>query len=140
MGAFNSNEYTWKDLSVVVLGKTITGITGLKYSTEKGKEELYGKGDEPLAIQHTNKSFKGEIKLLQSELEALEDAAKAINPNYDVTDINFDIVASYGAGITTRTDIVKFATVENYEKGMEQGDPNMEITLAFKAIGIQRGV
>lgn len=138
--SFNSNEYAWKDISVNVLGRTITGIRGVKYSVEKGKEYLHAKGSDPLAIQHTNKTYPGEIMLLQSELEALEDAAKLLNPLNDVTDINFDIIVTYGVGITTRTDIIKSASIENYEKGMAQGDPYMETTLTFKAIAIQRGV
>lgn len=140
MGAFNTNEFAWKDISINILGITISGVTNVKYSTEKGKEYLYGKGDDPLAVQHTNKGYPGEITLFQSVIEALEDAAKKVNPNFDVTDVDFDIIVAYGVGITTRTDIIKGASIEKYEKGMAQGDPNMEVTLTFKAIGIQRGV
>lgn len=138
--AFNSNEYAWKDISINVLGRTLIGITEVKYKVAKGKEFLYGKGDNPLAIQTTNKAYTGQITLLQSELEALEDAAKTLNPLNDATDIAFDIIITYGVGIETRTDIVRGASLEEYEKGMTQGDPAMKVQLTFKARGVVRGV
>ena len=75
MPKFNSREYEWADVSVVAAGRMITGIRGVTYTSSQEKEALYGKGNKPHSIQRGNKTFAGSIRLLQSELEALELAA-----------------------------------------------------------------
>ena len=42
---FNSREYEWADISVVMGGRPITGIRGIKYNIKKEKELLYAKGN-----------------------------------------------------------------------------------------------
>ena len=44
---FNSREYEWADLTVLIGGVDITGIRGLKYSQKQEKELIYGKGNMP---------------------------------------------------------------------------------------------
>lgn len=140
MGAFNSKEYAWKNISINILGKTVIGVTEIEYETEQEKEYVYGKGNDPIAIQAGNKAYKGKIELLQSEVEALELAARTINPTYDITDVTFDIVVSYADGILSKTDRVKFAEITKYAKGMKQGDKNMKVSLDFMALSVERGV
>ena len=64
---FSSREYEWADISVVMGGRPVTGIRGIKYNTKKEKELLYAKGNRPHAVQSGNYDYSGEITLLQSE-------------------------------------------------------------------------
>jgi len=121
-----------------ILGRTVE-FTGVKYSVKKEKNFVRGRGNKPLSIAHGNEEVTGEITLLQSEVEALSVAAKVAKPTNKITDISFDIVVSYGDDVVT-TDILKGVEIEEYEKGMENGDPNMEVTLKFKALDLQEGV
>ena len=88
---FNSKEYEWADIDVVMGGRSVTGIRGIKYDTKKEKEQIYAKGNKPHAIQSGNYEHSGEITLLQSEYNALRQAAKG-----DILNVSLDIVVAYG--------------------------------------------
>jgi len=138
--AFNSNEFAWKDISVVFLGKTVTAIQGIKYKVSKEKEHFYGRGSKPLGIQSGNEKYEGTLTLLQSEVETLTKAIQAINSKYNLTDISFDIPIVYGSGTKAVTDIIKAVEITEYEKGMEQNDKFMKIELPFVAVDIEYNV
>lgn len=91
---FNSREYEWADVNVVIGGRIVTGIRSVKYKESKEKEVLYGKGNKPQGIQHGNYSYDGEVTILQSELQALETAAKAAGVS-SILELSMEIVVSY---------------------------------------------
>lgn len=140
MPNFSSKQYEWADVQVVMLGRVVTGIQSIEYSVKKDKQYVRGRGNEPLAIQHGAKSYEGKIGLLQSEVEALEAAARALNPDYDITDIDFDIAVSYGLGSTLQRDIVTSLSITEDPRSISNDDTFMEIELPFMALGIRRGV
>lgn len=125
----NTREYEWSDVTVVLAGRLVTGLRGVKYSAKQEKELLHAKGNKPHSIQRGNKTYDGEITLLQSEYEALKKASGG-----DILDASMDIVAAYGnpnAGDTITTDLligVEF-TEDNTE--WKQGDKFQEKTLPF---------
>lgn len=125
----NTREYEWSDVTVVLAGRLVTGLRGVKYSAKQEKELLHAKGNKPHSIQRGNKTYNGEITLLQSEYEALKQASGG-----DILDASVDIVASYGnptAGDVITTDVligVEF-TEDNTE--WKQGDKFQEKTLPF---------
>lgn len=137
--AFNTKQYAWSDVRVVLLGRELTGIQGISYKVSQEKEPVYGRGVNPLSIQSGNKSFEGSLTLLQSELEALEAAVKAVNPQYHLTDVSFDVVVSYGDGASSSSDVIQSVEITEYEKGIEQADKYMTIELPFMATGIKFG-
>ncbi len=125
----NTREYEWSDVTVVMAGRPVTGLRGVKYSAKQEKELLHAKGNKPHSIQRGNKTYDGEITLLQSEYEALKQACGG-----DILDASLDIVAAYGnpsAGDVMTTDIL--AGVEFTEDNTEwkQGDKFQEKTLPF---------
>ena len=125
----NTREYEWSDVTVVLAGRLVTGLRGVKYSAKQEKELLHAKGNKPHSIQRGNKTYDGEITLLQSEYEALKKASGG-----DILDASMDIVAAYGnpsAGDVVTTDMligVEF-TEDNTE--WKQGDKFQEKTLPF---------
>ena len=135
---FNSREYSWADIQIQLQGRRVIGVRGIKYKVSQEKEAIYGAGNEPLAIGRGNKSYEGEITLLQSELEALTRST-----NGDIIDLPpFDIIVSYAPkdGGPIVTDIIRYAEFKEVEKGMSQGDKNMEISLPFIALKIDKNV
>lgn len=92
MAAFNSREYEWSSLKLFMLGRFVTGLQGVSYNSKQEKEYVYGTG-EPRAIQRGNRSYEGELKLLQFELEVMITAA----PQKDILGLQFDIVVSYAS-------------------------------------------
>lgn len=137
MPKFNSREYEWADVSVVAAGRMITGIRGVTYTSSQEKEALYGKGNKPHSIQRGNKTFAGSIRLLQSELEALELAAGG-----DALDISFNTVVAYGnpaKGDVITTDLLVGCEITEIPKGLNQNDKFMEIELPLVMLDVKRG-
>ncbi len=132
---FNSREYEWADVSVVMAGRMVTGIRGISYTSSQEKEALYAKGNKPHSIQRGNKSYTGSIRLLQSELDALEDASGG-----DVLDASFNVVVSYGnptKGDVITTDILTGCEITEVPKSINQNDKFMEVELPLIILDIK---
>ncbi len=126
---FNSREYEWADISVVLAGRPVTGFRAVKYSAKQEKEALHAKGSKPHAIQHGNKTYEGSVSLLQSEYEALAQACGG-----DVLDASVDMVVSYGnpsKGDTVVTDILVGVEFTEDNTEWKQGDKFQEKELPF---------
>lgn len=131
---FDSREYEWADIAVVMAGRDVTGIRGVSYKSSQEKEALYAKGNKPHGIQRGNKSYDGSIRILQSELDALNEAAGG-----DVLDVNFNIVVSYGnpsKGDVIKTDLLQGVEITETPKAMNQNDKFMEIELPLLMLNI----
>ena len=133
-------ESSWKDISVVILGRTIEGIEEVKYKDTTQKEYVFGRGKKPRGIVTGNTEVSGQIVIHQSEYNAMLAAVQAARPGAKLTDVSFDIVASYDNDGVATTDLIVGAEIEEYEKGMAQNDPLMKITLPFKAVDLQEGI
>lgn len=125
----NTREYEWSDVTVVMAGRLITGLRGVKYSAKQEKELLHAKGNKPHSIQRGNKTYDGEITLLQSEYEALKQACGG-----DILDAIVDVVAAYGnpsAGDVVTTDVLVGVEFTEDNTEWKQGDKFQEKTLPF---------
>lgn len=132
MNGFNSREYEWADVTVVMAGRIVTGIRGVEYKESLEKELIYGKGNKPRGIQHGNYSYDGKITLLQSELDALQTAAKIAHSN--ILELNVDLVVAYGnpaKGDIIHTDVLRHVEFTEVPKTINQGDKFMEVSLPF---------
>lgn len=132
---FNSRQYEWADLSLVLGGRDITGIRGVKYTEKAEKEALFAKGRYAHSIQTGNITVEGEITMLQSEYEALVAAG-----NGSVLGLSLDGVFAYGnpqAGDALITDRVVGISFTEAPKELKQGDKFMEITLPFVALSVK---
>lgn len=125
----NTREYEWSDVTVVMAGRLITGLRGVKYSAKQEKELLHAKGNKPHSIQRGNKTYEGEITLLQSEYEALKQACGG-----DILDASVDVVAAYGnptAGDVITTDVLVGVEFTEDNTEWKQGDKFQEKALPF---------
>lgn len=138
---FNSKEYSWANVEIVMLGRPVIGIRGVTYKETQEKEYVYARGNKPRSIQKGNKAYEGSISLLQSELEALIQSA---GKNRSLTDLPpFNIVVAYipdeGVG-TIVTDVIKNCEFKENSKAIKQGDKFMEIELPLIALDIDFNV
>lgn len=140
MGTFNSNEYAWKDVQAVVLGRTIGGLRGVEYKTKHQKEVLFGAGQKGRSVQRGKKEYEGTITLLQSELIALNRAAQEKGYD-DITDVDFDLIVSYvpDGGVVT-TDKVLNVSITELPHGIKEGDLFQEHALPFIALDVEYNV
>lgn len=135
---FNSKEYEWADMALLMGGRDVTGIRGIKYSEKIEREAIYAKGRYPHSIQSGNVAYEGEITLLQSEYEALVKAGKG-----SVLNLTLNAVVSYGNplnGDSMTTDMVENLRFTEAAKELKQGDKNMEVTLPFIALRVKNQV
>lgn len=126
---FNSSEYSWCDVSTVIGGRILEGLTAIEYSTKQDKELIYGRGCDPHSVGHGNKSSEGKLTVLQSEYEAMVRDAR----NNDILSLSIDVTVSYvpkDAGPIV-TDILKGVTFTEDAKKANQGDKNMPVELPF---------
>lgn len=126
---FNTREYEWSDINVVMAGRNVTGFRAVSYTSKQEKEALYAKGNKPHSIQRGNKSYEGSISLVQSEYEALKQAAGG-----DILDASIDLVVSYGnptKGDTIVTDLLQGVEFTDDKTEWKQGDKFQEKELPF---------
>lgn len=133
--AFNSRQYEWADVTVLVGGKDMQTIQSVKYEEKIEREAIYGKGRNPLSIQSGNISVEGEIGILQSELIDLEESA-----NGGILSLAVDIEVSYEANGVIRTDRIEGVRFTEHNKEINQGDNIMDITIPFIAMNVEHGV
>ncbi|MCK9452861.1 MAG: hypothetical protein M0Q90_14295 [Bacteroidales bacterium] len=132
---FDTRQYEYADITVALGGRIITGLRGVKYNSKQEKEAVYGKGNEPMHIQKGNKSYEGEISMLQSELETLRLAGKG-----SVLGLRLDAVVAYGnpsKGDVLIVDKIRGIEFTEDAKEMKQGDKFMEVTLPFICLRIE---
>lgn len=133
---FDSREFEYADVKVAMLGVELSGLRGITYKKTQEKEEVFGAGNNPKAIQRGNKKYSGNLALLKSDYDQLNKAAIAAGYEdlIDVpgTEINITVVyqkEDNSAKLSTDTLInVEFTEAED---GMKQGDKFKEISLPF---------
>lgn len=136
----NGREYSWADITLIVGGRDIVGVTSINYKATQDKTPLYGKGNKPIAIQTGNIGYEGDITILQSELNTMQELARATTGNSSVLALNLNAVVCYGDPL--KGDVMTVDRLFNIQftetpKGMKQGDANMEIQLPFVCTDIK---
>ena len=67
----NGMEYCWADISVLIAGTPVTGITGIEYNDDEEVTDIYGAGRYPVARSKGRITCTGKITLLSTEINAL---------------------------------------------------------------------
>ncbi|RWX00915.1 hypothetical protein [Flavobacterium cerinum] len=126
---FDSREYEWADITLLIGGRDMTGIRAVKYEEDPEMEALYAKGRFPHSIQYGNVKYAGEIVLLMSDYLALRASGGGT-----IRNLLANALVSYGnptdgdAIVTDRQEGIRFGKVE---MGMKQGDKFMEVTIPY---------
>ena len=112
-------------------------VLSIKWSDRK---KLFATGKKARGIQLGKKEYEGTITVLQSELIAMQTAAKAKGYD-DVTDLEFDAIVSYvpESGVVQTDKIVNLSITEA-PYGMKEGDLFQEIALPFIACDVEPNV
>ena len=131
----NGRQYEWADISLLLGGRVVVGCRKINYKESQDKELLYGKGNRPISIQKGNKKYDGNVTMLQSEVETLKELARTTHgPSGSILDLNLNAVVCYGdpsKGDVMLTDLLYNIQFTEVDKGMGQGDKNMEVSMPF---------
>lgn len=127
---YKTSEFAFTDISIVMAGRIVTGVKEVEYGLTREVSQIFTNGIKAHSKIKKHKEYTGSITLLQSEFEALTDAAKTAGGD-DVTDISFDLVVTYAKSITDRivTDSWIECDITEAKKRYAQGDDGMQITL-----------
>lgn len=137
--AFNSKEYSWVNVSVVLFGQPVIGCRGIEYKPKMAKEAMYAMGKRAYSIQRGKREYEGTLTITQSELAALNRSAVAKGYD-DVLDLEMDIVIAYVDNGIVTTDRVVNATFTEAPMSMKEGDMYMEVALPFIALDVKHDI
>jgi hypothetical protein len=136
MPNFDSREFEYADVKVAMFGVELTGLRGITYKKTQEKEEVFGAGNSPKAIQRGNKKYSGSLSLLKSDYDQLDRAAVAAGYE-DLVDVPGTMI-NITVVFQKEDNAAKLSTVTcmnceftEAEDGMKQGDKFKEITLPF---------
>lgn len=131
----NGNEYSWADISVIIGGVPVTGITGIDYNDDQEVADIYAAGRYPVARSKGRITCTGKITLLSSEINALVRKT----PNGRLQDlVPFPIIVSYipDEGGAVVTDILHNCQFKSNKRSWTEGDTSKatDIDLAISHI------
>jgi hypothetical protein len=124
----NGTRHGWANIEVTLFGRTLTGITNIKYEQEQEKENYYGAGNQPQHRGRGNKKATASIKLYKYEVDAILDTI----PGKDLTDIapfNIAVIFKPEGSDRLRKDIIHDAEFTKSGYDMKQGDKMLEVEL-----------
>lgn len=137
MVKINGKEYAWGDIKIIMWGRPVVGATAIDYKLTKEKKPLQASGYYAKGIQHGHRAAAGTLTTTQSEIIAMNRAARAKGYK-DILDPEVEILVSYipedSAAITI--DRIVCASFSEIPAGMKAGDLNSEHALPFVAIDI----
>lgn len=138
--AFNSEEYGFVDLQVLMLGRPIVGLRGIRYKEMQEKKNTHGSGRKPIARTRGAIDYEGSVKILLSELRAL---LQSQGNGASIVGIKpFDVVATYApkVGDVITTDRLAYVEFTECEVKVDQGDTEVVIELPIIIGDIQWNV
>ncbi len=126
----NGKAYEWSDISLVIMGVPIAGITAIEYEETQEMQDNYGAGNYAVSRGYGQIKFSGRITLHAEEVEAL----RQIAPNGRLQAIpEFDIIVAYlpetGNIVTHKLEMVRF---KNNARSTKAGDMTIEVQLELQ--------
>ncbi|KAA2242803.1 hypothetical protein F0L74_09755 [Chitinophaga agrisoli] len=132
----NGINYSWANISWVMFGVPVVGITKISYKRKLKKDNNYGFGQHPISRGYGNYEYEGSVELYTDEWKRII----AASPDRDPLAIGpFDIqVVFQGSRLTTERDVLR--SVEFMEDPLEasQGDSKLLVTIPLIIAAIER--
>jgi hypothetical protein len=123
----NGKRHSWASIRVSFLDRTVDGITKIAYSDSTTKENLYGRGDKPVARGRGNMEATASMTLYAFEIVAIQSAA-AQQGYASLAEIPpFDITVTYlqeGSDAPT-VDIIRNVEFVSNGRDVSQGATNI---------------
>jgi len=132
----NGVNYSWANITLVLFGVPVVGITKISYKRKQKKENNYGAGSQPVSRGYGNYEYEGSIELYMDEWKRIIAGA----PDRDPLQIPpFDIQVLYsGARLGAEKDVLR--SCEFLEDGFDgkQDDTKLLVTVPLIIGSIER--
>jgi hypothetical protein len=132
----NGLEYGQSNCTVLINNTLLTSITNIEYSEETVNENLYGLGNQPVAIGIGNYTYTGSITIRKSELLSLQASARALGDKDGSIGsiLPFSVIVSYSRPDNTGTavDVLNSVQFMSLSNAVAQGDTSINITIPLR--------
>jgi hypothetical protein len=123
----NGVNYSWANITLILFGVPVVGITKISYKRAQKKENNYGMGAQPVSRGYGNYEYGGSIELYLDEWNRII----AASPNRDPFQIGpFDVPITFGGnGVQATKHVLRAVefTEDNFDSS--QGDTKIMITV-----------
>lgn len=133
----NGVNFAWGNVTLILFGVPVVGITKIDYKTKQKKENQYGAGYEPISRGYGNKEYEGSIEIYTDELKRII----ALSPNRDLMQIppfQIQVVFQDALGILVSTDILEMCEFMEEGLSVSQGDTKILTSLPLAIGAIKR--
>lgn len=132
----NGINYSWANISIVLFGTPVVGVTAISYKRKQTKDNNYGAGTEPVSRGYGNREYEGSIELYLDTWKGII----AASPERDPTKIApFDIPVVYGGtGVLTTKDVLRAVEFLEDPLDAKSGDTKLLVTIPLIIAGITR--
>lgn len=133
----NGINYSWANISLVLFGVPVVGITKISYKEKQEKKNQYGVGHRPVSRGYGNIEIDGSIELYLDEWRRIIAAA----PGNRVLAIPpFDITVIYAAAgnITPARDVLRAVEFLEDPFDASQGDNRLLVSVPLVIAQIDR--
>ena len=132
----NGTNYSWANVTLILFGVPVTGVTEISYSAKQKKENNYGAGVEPVSRGYGNKEYEGSISLYADVWKKII----AASPDRDPLQIApFDIQVTYGGSrVTADKDVLRAVEFAENPFDGKSGDTKLMVKIPLIIASIER--
>lgn len=135
--------YDWQQLSVVIAGRTVVGISKLTYGVKAETALNYGAGGDAVSKSKGKREYEGAITLDVKEVLGILKAARLANPKVrDLTDVpSFSIICIWGDDVENKTftDVLYGVTFTEHKMESSVDSTTVEMEIPLSIMGIEFG-
>lgn len=134
----NGVNYSWGNLSLVLFGNVVIGVTKISYKAKQEKTVNYGAGFKPVSIGYGRYTYEGSIEMYTDEWRKICAAA----PNKDPLQIvGSDVqVVFAGSRVLPTKDIIQYVEFLENPFDANEGDTKLMVTIPILIADIQTGL
>lgn len=131
----NGVNYAWVNVTMVLFGVPVKGITKISYKKKTDKANNYGNGSEPVSRGYGRSEYEASIELYRDEWQRIINVA----PSKDPLEIPpFDVPVVFGGSrVTAQTDVLLACEFLEDAFDVSEGDTSIKITLPLIIAGVK---
>jgi hypothetical protein len=132
----NGINYSWANISLVLFGVPVVGITKIDYNRKQKKENNYGAGSQPVSRGYGNYEYDGKIEMYLDEWKRIIAASPQGDPLL-IAPFNIEVVYS-GRGILASKDTLRAVEFMEDPLSASQGDTKLMVSIPLIIGSIDR--
>lgn len=132
----NGVNYSWANITAIILGQPMFGISKISYKSKQEKTNNYGAGSEPVSRGYGRTEYEASIEIFTDEWKRIIAASPDRNPLLIPA---FDINVLFGGdGVLPSTEVLRSCEFLENPLDANEGDTKLMITIPIIIAGIER--